>query len=135
MASSVTGTEEILKNLEAKLGQARANRIVNKALRESAKEIYDDVKSAAASYMDTGATHDEVVMSGIKGAKKGVKTIEVGFNGPKKRYALVHLNEFGYTRYGKFQRPRGMGKLQAVVTKTESSIVPKMQAELEELAK
>lgn len=36
--SEVTGLEEILKNMEDKLGQARVNRISNKALKNKAKE-------------------------------------------------------------------------------------------------
>lgn len=36
--SEVTGVEEILKNMEDKLGKARVNRISNKALKNKAKE-------------------------------------------------------------------------------------------------
>lgn len=135
MTSTITGVNEIIRNLESKLGPAKTNRVVNKALRNARQQVYDDVKSATATYMDTGATNAEVVKSGVKGASKGIKTIEVGFNGPKGRWRLVHLNEFGYTRYGRNYHPRGFGKLQEVVDKTETSILPKMQSDLEELTK
>lgn len=36
--SEVTGLEEIIKNMEDKLGQARVNRISNKVLKNKAKE-------------------------------------------------------------------------------------------------
>lgn len=39
--SEVTGLEEILKNMEDKLGQARVNRISNKALKTRRKKQAD----------------------------------------------------------------------------------------------
>lgn len=47
----------------------------------------------------------------------------------------MHLSEFGYTRFGKYVSPRGMGKLQGVVDKTEGSAFEEMRSELEELAR
>lgn len=131
MSASVTGTEDILKNIEAKLGKTRATRVINKALRNYGKELKQDVETAVSSYIDTGETHDTVIASGIK--KGPPKEVQVGW-GAGSRWRLVHLNEFGYTRFGKYQSPRGMGKLQGVVDKTEGSAFEKMRSELEELA-
>jgi len=58
MSVSVKGVDEILKNLEAKLGPARTNRIVNKSLRNYGEKLQQDVQEAVSSYMDTGETHD-----------------------------------------------------------------------------
>lgn len=132
MSVTVTGTYEIIKNIEAKLGKARATRVINKALRNYGKELQQDVKAAVASYIDTGETHETVIVSGIK--KGPPKQIAVGW-GAGSRWRLVHLNEFGYTRYGRYISPRGMGKLQGVVDKTEGSAFEKMRGELEELAR
>lgn len=66
MSVQVTGTEEIIKNIEAKLGKARATRVINKALRNYGKELQEDVKAAVATYQDTGETHETVIVSGIK---------------------------------------------------------------------
>lgn len=132
MSVSVTGTEEILKNIEAKLGKSRANRVVNKALRNYGKELKQDVETAVSSYIDTGETHDTVIVSGVK--KGPTKRVEVGW-GAGSRWRLVHLSEFGYTRFGKYVSPRGMGKLQGVVDKTEGSAFEKMRSELEELGR
>lgn len=131
MSASVTGTEDILKNIEAKLGKTRATRVINKALRNYGKELKQDVETAVSNYIDTGETHDTVIASGIK--KGPPKEVQVGW-GAGSRWRLVHLNEFGYTRFGKYQSPRGMGKLQGVVDKTEDSAFEKMRSELEELA-
>lgn len=131
MSVSIEGLDDILKNIEAKLGQNRTNRIVNKALRETGEEVLELVKDAVSTYQDTGLTHETVIKSNVK--RTPHKTIEVGWNAHS-RWRLVHLNEFGYVRHGKFVRPRGMGKLQGAVDKTQQMALPKMQAKLRELA-
>lgn len=77
MSVTVTGTDEIIKNIEAKLGKARATRVINKALRNCGKELQQDVKVAVASYQDTGETHSTVIVSGIKKARRN-KLLLVG---------------------------------------------------------
>ena len=64
--SEVTGTEEIIKNIESKLGKARTSRMVNKALKVTGDEIVKVTKNAVAYYKDSGATYDEVVKSNVK---------------------------------------------------------------------
>lgn len=132
MSVSVTGLDDILKNIESKLGKNRATRVVNKALRETGKEVNEIVKEAVSSYIDTGETHETVVTSNVQNDPH--KHVDTGWaEGP--RWRLVHLNEFGYTIFGKYVRPRGMGKLQGAVDKVESIAMPKMHNGLEELAK
>ena len=133
--SSVTSTEEILANLEKKLGKAKTNRVVNKALRSTADEIVLITKEAVAFYRDTGATYDEVVRGNVKGASSGIKSIDVGWRGDMDRWRLVHLNEFGYTRFGKYVRPQGMGAIQKAVDKAKTTAWKNMQKGLGELAK
>lgn len=132
MSVTVTGTDQIIANLEKKLGSARTTRVVNKALRKYGETLKNDVQDAVSSYIDTGETHDTVIASNIK--KGPPKRVEVGW-GQGSRWRLVHLNEFGYTRYGRYVRPRGMGKLQGVVDKTESTALQEMRSEMEELAR
>lgn len=133
--SSVTGTEEILANLEKKLGKAKTNRVVNKALRTTADEIVLITKEAVAFYRDTGATYDEVVRGNVKGASSGIKSIDVGWRGDMDRWRLVHLNEFGYTRFGKYVRPQGMGAIQKAADKAKTTAWKNMYKGLGELAK
>lgn len=135
MSSSVEGTDEILRNLEAKLGPARVNRVVNKALKTTGDEIVKITKEAVEHYQDTGATYDEVVRSNVKGASKDIKEVNVGWRGDKSRWRLVHLNEFGYTRYGQYVRPRGMGAVQGAADKSRDVAYKKMLKGLEELGK
>ncbi|KAF1303668.1 HK97 gp10 family phage protein [Enterococcus sp. JM9B] len=132
MSVTVTGTDQIIANLEKKLGKSRTTRVVNKALRKTGENVKRDVEDAASSYIDTGETHETVIVSNVK--KGPPKQIQVGW-GEGSRWRLVHLNEFGYTRYGKYIRPRGMGKLQGVVDKTEATALQEMRSEMEELAR
>ena len=64
-----------------------------------------NLKNAVSSYRDTGKTVIEVT-TGKPRLRGGVRTINVGWSGSGsgQRYRLVHLNEFGYTRYGKRYR-------------------------------
>lgn len=131
MSITVQGEADVLRNLEAKLGKARTTRVVNKALRAMGEKNQKIVKDAVSSYIDTGKTHDLVVTSNVK---NNPKRVETGW-ASKERAPLVHLNEFGYTRYGRYIRPRGMGKLQAAADEIKSTALPEMRKELEELGR
>lgn len=135
MSVKILGESDILKNIEAKLGKAKTTRIVNKALKETGDEIVEITKAAVSSYMDTGATYDEVVRSNVKGSALGIKEVSVGWRGDKDRWRLVHLNEFGYVRKGRFISPRGMGKVQSAADKAQQVAFKRMRSGLEELAK
>lgn len=134
MSVEISGTEDIIRKLEEKLGEKRTTRVVNKALREVGKQTGDILKEEVATYKDTGETYESVVVSNVRKSTEGLKEIKVGF-GPGSRWRLVHLNEFGYTRYGKFQRPRGMGKVQSAVDRTKPVYQKVMQKGLGELLK
>ena len=135
MSVKITGEADILKNIEAKLGKAKTTRVVNKALRDTGDEIVEITKDAVSSYMDTGATYDEVVRSNVKNSALGIKEVNVGWRGDKDRWRLVHLNEFGYVRKGRFVSPRGMGKVQGAADKAKRVAFKRMKEGLKELAK
>ena len=117
--------------MEDKLGQARVNRISNKALKKQGERNKQIVKKYMASYIDSGKTHDLVISSGVK---SNPKRVETGW-ASKERAPIVHLNEFGYTRYGTYVRPRGMGKLQAAADEIQAKAFGEMKSDMEELAK
>lgn len=131
MSISLQGEADILRTIEAKLGKTRTNRVVNKTLRNAGKRNQEIVKNAVSSYRKTGKTYDLVITSGIK---KEPKRVETGW-ASKERSPIVHLNEFGYTRFGKYVRPRGMGKLQAAADEIKATSMAEMRADLEELGR
>lgn len=131
MSISVQGQADILRALEAKLGKSRTTRVVNKALRNAGERNKKIVQKAVSSYIDTGKTHELVISSGVK---SNPKRVETGW-ASKERAPIVHLNEFGYTRFGKYVRPRGMGKLQAATDEIKATSMAEMRADLEELGR
>ncbi|HFR3976725.1 TPA: HK97 gp10 family phage protein [Streptococcus suis] len=123
------GVEEILANLEAKLGESRVRRATNKALRETAKEIEPDFKEAVSVYKDTGATVDAIAVSGVSRAT-GVAQVKIGFGkGHPSRWQLVHLNELGYEHN---PNPRGFGVIRRFSDRLQQEYPEKMRVHLKD---
>lgn len=101
--AKLRGMENVIREMEKQLGEAKVNRIVNKALKETGKIIEPEFKSAVSVYKDTGATVSSVVTSGVR-RDMAIPSIKLGFTSP--RWQLVHLNEMGYA---KNPSPRGYG--------------------------
>lgn len=118
MASGVkiTGIDELLTNMERELGEAKVNRVVNKALRETGQEILPDFKAELSSFRDTGETVDSATVSGVS-RSSGVPTVKLGF-GAGTRWRLVHLSELGYS---KNPNPRGFGVIRRFAEKLEET--------------
>ncbi|WP_277295649.1 HK97 gp10 family phage protein [Streptococcus hyointestinalis] len=130
----LTGLDEVIAKMTEKLGEARVNRVVNKAMREVAEEAEDDLKSAVSAFADTGQTVAQTTHSNVSRADYGIPTVKIGW-GQGSRWRLEHLQEFGYTRYGKSYSPRGRGVLRNYVNMYESKYKKQMQDKLKELAK
>ncbi|WP_137597136.1 hypothetical protein [Paucilactobacillus kaifaensis] len=133
MSVNIRGMDEVLANMEKKLGSRSVARYSNEALNVAGRYMAVRLKSAVSSYRDTGATVNEVTVGQAR-LKGGVRTIKIGWDGggSKQRYRLVHLNEFGYTRFGRSYSPRGIGKVQNAY---ESSKQPMKALEKHELEK
>ncbi len=131
-----TGWDETIKKLEEKFSPAKVSRIENKALSVGARVIKANLKHGVASYMDTGATFNEVV-AGKPRLRSGHRSVKIGWagDGSKQRWRLVHLNEFGYTRFGRTYSPRGMGKVQSAYNSSKEAAKAAQVAELKRLVK
>ncbi|CYU68533.1 hypothetical protein [Streptococcus suis] len=116
----LTGIEQILNALEARLGEANMRRVTSKALRTIAKDhVAPEVEAMARSFVDKGNTVRQIVVGNVSFADYNIPKIKVGWKrsdpGDSPRWNIEHLNEMGFTRNGKFYRPRGFGKLQGVI--------------------
>ncbi|AXQ79426.1 hypothetical protein DDV21_010230 [Streptococcus chenjunshii] len=120
--AKLKGYDELIRNMEKKLGPDKVKRAVNKSLRETSKLIEPDFKDAVSSYKDTGATVNAVVISGVK-RDMGIPSIKLGFTSP--RWNLVHLQELGYSRN---PSPRGFGVIRRFSNELEG-VYPKLIAE------
>lgn len=119
----MSGVDELLKTLETQFGDRRMASIENTALNEAAENFKDGLAEAISVYEDTGETISETTRSRATKKAHGQRTVRVGWRGPKGRYKLIHLNEFGYVRWGKSYSPRGSGVIRAYVDKAGSIYV------------
>src|SRR5690625_581572 len=98
MKVELNGRKELERELEKRFGKQNVQRISDNALKDGAevfvKELESQYRSVNWKEYATGAIIDEITISEPY-TLQGVRTIRVHWRGPKKRYALVHLNEFG----------------------------------------
>lgn len=92
----MTGVNELLAELEQRLGKQAMERISDEALIKGA-ELFVKILNA---YIGTGGKHAKgwtVADTSIEGPVYigGVKTVKIHWNGPHGRYRIIHLNEWG----------------------------------------
>lgn len=131
--ASLKGADEIMKKLEEKFNDRRVASIVNSSLNDAADKYVEGLAMSIASYADTGATVSETTRSRASKKASGMRTVRVGWNGPMKRYKLIHLNEFGYTRWGRTYSPRGMGVIQGYIDNAGPMFYSDVLANMKEL--
>lgn len=103
--ATLRGFDEVIRNLEAKLGDAKVRRSANRALKGVATETLEDFQVALEVFRKTGETIESATVGNVTGAFEGVPMVKLGF-GAGSRWRLEHLNEFGYA---KKVHPRGFG--------------------------
>lgn len=103
--AELRGFDNVLRNIDARLGDAKVKRATSRALKEVANETLEEFKGALQVYKDTGATIESATAGRVTGLATGVPIVKIGF-GEGSRWRLVHLNEFGYS---KNPHPRGFG--------------------------
>ncbi len=103
MGAELKGMDELLANMEKKLGSAKVNRVVNKALKEIGEELEPSFEAAISVYRRSGATVKSAVVSRIK-REEGIPKVKLGFQAP--RWNIVHLQEL---EYGWKEKRRGVG--------------------------
>lgn len=107
MSVKITGMDKITRDLESRYGKAAMQSKVDRALRAGAEVFVKELKSQFETFKDTGASIEEMTITEPYDLS-GARTITVKWVGPKKRYSLIHLNEFGTI---KNPSPRGKGAI------------------------
>ena len=124
---------EVLKKIDKELDPKKATRIQNAAINKGAEKVASNLQGAFNKFKGTkqskGFTADEVTTSKARKAAEG-RRAEVGWSGPKERYRLIHLNEWGYTRHGKRYKPRMMGTVQQTLDKSDKEYFETVGKEL-----
>lgn len=126
---TIKGIDSTLKNLEKTLGDKKVRSISRKAINKAGGEVKGNLKEDMKVFRDTGASINEVVQQNATKKSTGVSG-RIGWNGPQNRYKLVHLNEWGYTRFGKQYRPRGFGVIEKSLKGSESKYLETVESEL-----
>jgi len=104
----VDGVEEVNAELERRFGGINLTRIVDKALVAGAETVKKQIETNFESFKDTGASKDEITISKPMTLNEE-RTVVIYWSGPKKRYTIIHLNEFGTI---KNPNPRGKGAIE-----------------------
>ena len=103
--AELKGFDDVLRNIEMHLGDAKVKRVTSRALKAVANETLEEFKGALEVFKDTGETIESATVGRVTGLPVGVPVIKIGF-GEGSRWRLVHLNELGYAKNG---HPKGFG--------------------------
>lgn len=117
MSVEIRGISEVLANIQRQLGAQAVERISDQALRDASLVFKSSLISQLETFKDTGATVDEVTFTEPYSVN-GVRTITVHWKGPKGRYRVIHLNEYGTV---KNPNPRGKGAIARALQASEAA--------------
>lgn len=129
MSVKFNGFDDVIKELEKQMNPRQVSKVTNKALQVGAEVVKDGVVGEFEKFKDTGASIDEIVISKV-GTHDGVKSIKLGWNGPKERYRIIHLNEFGFDKNGRKIKPKGYGALNSAIKSSEKKYFDTVYREL-----
>lgn len=115
MSVKIRGMKKLMDDLERHLGKAKMQAVTDRALKAGAKVFVEELRRQLLTFKDTGATVDEVTITGPM-TQGGERIIKIHWKGPKNRYAIIHLNEWGTI---KNPSPRGKGKIAIALRNSE----------------
>ena len=112
MTVTVKGDKEIIAYLEKKYGKSATKRITDFALTKGGRKVVQIIKNNMKSFKDTGESVEETTVSKPM-TINGVRTVKIHWRGPKQRYRIIHLNEYGhFDRAGKWVNTAGKGVIE-----------------------
>ena len=112
MTVTVKGDKEIIAYLEKKYGKSATKRITDFALTKGGQKVVQITKNNMKSFKDTGESVEETTVSKPM-TINGVRTVKIHWRGPKQRYRIIHLNEYGhFDRSGKWVNTAGKGVIE-----------------------
>lgn len=112
MTVTVKGDKEIIAYLEKKYGKSATKRITDFALTKGGQKVAQIIKNNMKSFKDTGESVEETTVSKPM-TINGLRTVKIHWRGPKQRYRIIHLNEYGhFDRAGKWVNTAGKGVIE-----------------------
>lgn len=112
MSVKISGMDKLLKNLDSKYGPRTIQALTDKAIKAGTDVFVKELQSQVSTFSDgtgysEGYTLKEITVHGPHSVN-GVRTMTVKWKGPKNRYNIIHLNEFGTVTN---PSPRGKGAI------------------------
>ncbi|MCM2675581.1 hypothetical protein [Alkalicoccobacillus plakortidis] len=86
-----------MAELESRFGQKRMREIKERAVESGAMLFAQELRRQLMPYKDTGTTINEITVSKPYYVNGEVR-IKIHWRGPKGRYRIIHLNEWGTIR-------------------------------------
>ncbi|MBF8049229.1 hypothetical protein HHM27_08410 [Staphylococcus capitis] len=112
MGVSIKGDKELIAYLEKHYGTSATKRITDYALTKGGNKVVSIIKSNMKTFKDTGESVEETTLSKPM-TISGVRTVKIHWRGPKQRYRIIHLNEYGhFDRSGKWVNTAGKGVIE-----------------------
>ena len=108
MGVKVHGVNQLLKELDSRLGKANIDKASDAALTAGSLVFGMELRRQLQTFRDTGATIDELTISAPSSGELGSRSVQVYWRGPKSRYRIIHLNEWGTIRN---PSPKGKHKI------------------------
>lgn len=127
MGVKVTGQKKLIAELERRFGKVNMQRITDAALSEGARVFVAELRRQFASWKDTGASYDEIMISKPM-TVGGSRIIKIHWRGPKNRYRIIHLNEWGTVNN---PNPRGKGAIARAMRNAEKEYIRAVRKAIE----
>ncbi|MED1603648.1 HK97-gp10 family putative phage morphogenesis protein [Alkalihalophilus marmarensis] len=103
----ISGTNELIAELEKRFGKVAMQQKVDNALKKGAEVFKKELLKEFEKFADKRGSIDEITFSEPMDYG-GKRTIRVHWKGEKGRYRIIHLNEFGTV---KNPNPKGKGAI------------------------
>lgn len=115
----IVGMEAVQKAILEAYSGTKAKSIQKAALDAGGNLVVEQLKENFEAFKDTGFSRDEIVKTNPK-SKNDIVQLQIGWNGPHKRWRIIHLNEFGYTKAGKQYTPKGFGTIEKTISESKN---------------
>lgn len=115
MSVSIKGQKKLLADLEQRFGAKHVQRISDMALIKGAQVFKKELENQFQSFRDTGASIDEITISEPM-ISNGTRMVKIHWKGPKDRYRIIHLNEWGTVNN---PNPKGKGAVARAIRNAE----------------
>lgn len=130
MTITMKGDKEIIAYLEKNYGKSATKRITDYALTKGGNKVVSIIKSNMKTFKDTGESVEETTLSKPM-TISGVRTVKIHWRGPKQRYRIIHLNEYGhFDRSGKWVNTAGKGVIERAMREGRETYLQTVKEEI-----